>query len=114
MAYTPLTARTFRASPSGSLPIVVRMAPGDIEVFALDLTDCMLASDTVSGIPAWSTSSSVVTLGGENLNGGTQAVVLVTAGSAEGEALLTCSATVTLNNRTFKRSIAIHVRSPLA
>ena len=115
MAYNPLAARTFKASPTGGLPIVVRMAPGDVEILALDLSECMLDADTISGTPGWAASpAGIVTLGGEALIGTTVSAVLVTAGSSEGTTLITCSATITANSRVYKRSITVQVRSPLS
>lgn len=115
MAFNPLPERTFRVAPNGGAFNVVRMAPGDIDVLALDFADCLLADDTISGVPGWSaTPSGIVTITGEALIGTTVGAALIIVGSGEGTVTLTCSATITPNSRTYKRSITVQVRSPMS
>jgi len=111
----PLAAhasRTFVMSPApGRIP-VVRMATGEIETFAFDLSELPAGSDSVNGTPSWAASSNVVAATSESLVGGVTANVQVTAGSSEGNALLTCTVTMT-SSRVYKRSVAVQVRTPL-
>lgn len=111
MAVVALSTRTFRVSPRGGLPNIVRMAPGETDVLALDFTDCVAAGVTLSAVPSWTASSALVTLGGTGLTDGLVAGVVVTAGSAEGEVLLTCRATVATNAREYYRTLTVHVRT---
>lgn len=113
MAVVAISTRTFRVSADNDVPPQIRMAPSEVEVVALDFTDVVGTDGTLSATPAWTAASSVVTLGGEGLTNGVTAGVVVTAGSSEGDVVITCRATLATNSREYRRSITIHVRSPL-
>lgn len=112
MPLTALDSRTFRASINGDAATQrARIAPSDVEVLALDFSDC-LGSDSFNGTPSWTSSStSAVTVVSED-SSGAEAQVLI-SGVAVGESVLTCRAVLAPSGREYRRSITVHVRSPL-
>lgn len=108
MAVVP--SRTFVLSTTPTAIPQMSMCVGDTDHIGFDVT-AIEALGNLSGTPAWASSNtSAVTTSGEAY--ATPIVKAIVTGVAEGDALLTCTI-VTGNGHTLKRSICIHVRSPL-
>lgn len=110
MAITPHASRTFPLSPApGEIP-KVRIAVGDTEHIAFDVTDLLVTGDSVTGVPAWASSATGVATTGGELFADSLAKASIT-GVAEGQALMTCTITMAIG-RVYKRSVAVIVRTP--
>ncbi len=107
MAVVPL--RTFVVSTTPTRIPQVYVSVGDTDHVGLDLT-AIAALSAINGTPAWASSSANATVSGDAIAASIAKTIVV--GVAEGDALLTCTVTTT-DGHVLKRSICIHVRSPL-
>lgn len=112
MPTVPLSGRTARARQDANVCAIMRIGTGETDTFAIDFTDLAQSGELVSGTPGWAQSTALLTELSEGLSGYV-ATCKVTAGSTEGECILTCTFTLSDTGRTFKRSIVVQVRTPV-